>query len=132
MQVSGMHWQVPPVQVKFSLPVPLGQLQLTVVQPLFTCPQAMPMAAPASVMTGQVAGRQHFPLLHVSAGLEQLQVTLPPQPLLNVPHWAPFIGTLAHVYAIPMPSSQAQVPTLPAVVVEHIMPPGQLQLMVPP
>jgi hypothetical protein len=53
-QVSGTHVHVPAAQVKFSLPGPLGQEQLTVEHPLLMGPHAVPMPGVA----GHVGGAQ--------------------------------------------------------------------------
>ena len=85
--VSGVHAHLPAEQTKFSLPVPLGQPQLTVVHPLVTLPQALPSAG-----VGHVAAAQQTLGLGVVLQARppvQLHVIVPPQPLLNVPHASP-------------------------------------------
>jgi hypothetical protein len=77
--VSGVQAHVPAEHSKFSLPVPLGQPQLTVVHPFVTLPHALPSAG-----VGHEAGAQQtFGLgvvLHdMPAG--QPHVSVPPQPL---------------------------------------------------
>ena len=52
--VSFVHAHLPAAHKKYSLPVPFGQPQLTVVQALVTLPQALPSAG-----VGHVAGAQH-------------------------------------------------------------------------
>ena len=76
--VSGVHAQWPAEQVKFSLPVPLGQPHLTVVQLLVTLPQVLPRAA-----AGQVAGAQQtlgFADVLQAKPPAQGQVSVPPHP----------------------------------------------------
>ena len=85
--MSGVHAQVPAEHMKFSLPVPLGQPQLTVVQPFVTLPQALPSAA-----LGHAAGVQHtlgFGVVLHACPAAQLHVRVPPQPLLYVPQASP-------------------------------------------
>ena len=78
--MSFVQAQVPAVHMKFSLPVPVGQPQLTVVQPFVTLPQALPSAA-----LGHTAGAQHtlgFGVVLHACPTAQLHVRVPPQPLL--------------------------------------------------
>ena len=77
--VSGVHAHVPEEQTKFSLPVPLGQPQLTVVHPLVTFPQALPSAGAGHV----AAAQQTFGfgvVLHARPPVHE-HVSVPPQPL---------------------------------------------------
>jgi hypothetical protein len=85
--VSGVHAHLPAEHTKFSFPVPFGQPQLTVVHPLVTLPQELPSAgvgqvAAAQQTAGFAAELQARPPAHV-------HVSVPPQPLLNVPHALP-------------------------------------------
>ena len=97
--MSFVHAQTFAVQLKFSLPVPLGQPQFTVVQPLVTLPHALPIPA-----VGQVAGAQQTcgltAVLHAMPPA-QVQFTVPPQWLSKVPQasppWPGPPGTVEHV-----------------------------------
>jgi hypothetical protein len=75
-----MHAHLPRRQAKFSLPVPLGQPQFTVVHPLETAPQALP-----SARVGQVAPAQHtfgFGVVLHDRPPAQAHVSVPPHPSL--------------------------------------------------
>jgi hypothetical protein len=133
--VSGVHAHWPAEQTKFSLPVPLGQPQLTVVHPLVTFPHALPSAG-----TGHVAAAQQTfgfgVVLHARPPVHE-QVSVPPQPLLYVPQasppgWPGPPGTLLQVYGWPVGLLHWQVPVMPGVVTEHVWPVGQPQASVPP
>jgi hypothetical protein len=83
-----MHWQVPPVQVKFSFPTPLGQPhEMVPPQLLLRVPHALP-----SALTGHVAAVQHtfgFDAVLQVCPAGQVHVRVPPQPLSNGPHLSP-------------------------------------------
>jgi hypothetical protein len=132
--VSFTHAQTFAVHVKFSLPAPVGHVQLTVVHPLVTLPHALPRA-----LTGQVAGAQQtlgFGVVLQTVPAAQLHVSVAPQPLLNVPHASPPSpgppGTLVQSYGAPVGLLQAHVPTAPATAVEQTLPAAHAQLIVPP
>ena len=133
--VSGVHAHWPAEQTKFSLPVPLGQPQLTVVHPLVTFPHALPSAG-----TGHVAAAQQtfgFGVVLHARPPAHVHVSVPPQPLLYVPQasppgWPGPPGTLLQVYGWPVGLLHWQVPVMPGVVTEHVWPVGQPQASVPP
>ena len=123
--------------MKFSLPVPAGHEQLTVVQPLVTAPHAVPTAGTA----GQEAGVQQTfgfgVVLHTVPATGQLHVNVAPHPSLKDPHasppgWPGPIGTFPQLYGAPVGLLQPQVPTAPATAVEQTLPVAHPQLMNPP
>lgn len=83
-----MHAHAPPVQVKFSLPAPVGHPHVTVLQPFVSVPHAVPSAGGDA----HAIGAQHtfgFGVVLQNCPPGQVHVIVEPQPSLNVPHGSP-------------------------------------------